>query len=63
MYYHVNLESGTKYKEKMFEDYQEAMTYYQAHHNQWDYASLQRRELDRDTLRDIWTDILTHEAE
>ena len=63
MYYHVDLETGSAYKEKMFDHYEEALAYYEAHYNQWDYASLRRRELDRATLRDIWTDILTYEAE
>lgn len=63
MYYHVNLETDTRYREKMFAVYDEALEYYEAHYNQWDYATLRSRELDHKTLRDIWTDILTYEAD
>ena len=55
MWYHVDLETGTKYKSKMFESYDEALAYYNQHSDDWDYASLQSREMNPIDLSDIWT--------
>ena len=58
IWYHVELETGSAYKSGMFETYDEALAYYNKHFDDWEYASIQSREMNPIDLSDIYTTLM-----
>ena len=63
--YVVDAETGAKYKNKHFDDYTEALTYYEdiMLNEGWEYISLRKRTMDSVTLGDVYEDLFTYEAQ
>ena len=63
--YVVDAETGSKYKTKHFEGFEEALAYYEdlMLNEGWEYMSLRKRTMDSVTLGDVYEDLFTYEAE
>lgn len=52
---------GVDYVCEHFDDYDDALTYYETHYDKWTYASLKKRVMDPITMKDVYEHIFTYE--